>query len=97
MRATVRHPDDSSSFWAQEKLLFLLLSVSFFYFPLESSHLIVRAYCATMTSKDGNSKRRMELGLTTAVMRERIIVYQPTDGCTSGVTLTKSKESQRES
>ena len=45
-----------------------------------------------MTSKDGTSKGRMERGLTAEVMRERIIVYQPAGGCTSGVTYTKSKE-----
>ena len=71
--------------------------LSLFFLSLESSHLIVRASCATMTSKDGNSKGRMERDLTTEVMRERIIVYEPAGGCTSGVTKTKSKESQRES
>ena len=54
----------------------------------------IRASCATTTSKDGNSKGRVERGPTTEVMCS-IIVHQPAGGCTSGVTQTKSKESQR--
>ena len=88
--------DVSSYFWAQENAT-ISAAVCVFFFSLESSHLIVRASCATMTSKDGNSKGRMKRDLTTEVMRERIIVYEPAGGCTSGVTKTKSKESQRES